>query len=131
MLRIRGQRPQDVKAELASTGHWSFLIEPERLIPVGPRDVQPEVVADYLAVRQIPTNLAGWEVGLPMSRDELLAKVLTYAAAQTVEHRRHVALELRDAPPWLAEHEAVKAALAALRRDADPRVAAGAAWSTP
>jgi FkbM family methyltransferase len=128
-LRFYDKSPSQLKAVVEELGYQNFLIEPGQLVPVTAGEIQPEVVADYLAVKRLPARLPGWKVVGPHTRQQLLDKVLTACAHPHEHHRRHIACVLKDAPAWLFGHRAVRRALAKLQADADDTVRQAAAWS--
>lgn len=128
MLLLRGSAPAELRRELASLGNWIFTILPGTLVAAPASDFEPRVLLDELAIKRIPAGLPGWRVRLPCSAEEIEDQVLVYASSDQPALRRHVARELRCAPAWLLQREAVQDALRALSLDREPTVAAAAAW---
>ena len=121
---------RELKAGLEGYGYPNYLIEEARLRPVSPQDMQFPVVADYLAAKQLPPNLHGWELCIAKAgREELLPAALKGCASSNPVERAHMARMLQQAPECLLSEAAVHDALAALRNDPVPLVQESAAWS--
>ncbi len=131
ILRLRDQRPADLRAALAAHGYRSHLIDHGRLVPVGTADLQPTVVTDDLAICGAEPELSGWLVGEPLSQDEIASRILVDCRMEGPAYRAHAAWVLEQAPEWLRERPAIRLPLAQLRRDREPFVSLSAAWSAP
>ena len=128
-LRIAGSSANDVLHALARTGYQMFLIEePKTLRRVRPESFQPETVADYLALKDERALDPSWPILPERSEEDLVDAILVEAHSHTPDHRRSIALQLRDAPPTLLAHPKVVRALARLTLDRDQRVAHATRW---
>lgn len=115
-----GASTQELRAALELHGYRCHLIDTSilhRLVPVSADEVQPECVADYLAFKETPADLAPWFVGAPFGHAELVERVLTMCRLPDVDHRAYAARVLRDAPVWMRAHPAILAAVEDLRAD--------------
>jgi FkbM family methyltransferase len=125
-----GATTHDLRAALGRHGYVCYLIDGSleyRLVPVSAAEVQPECVADYLALKTVPTDLAPWFVSPAFGRAELVERVLTMCRHASVDHRRYAAQVLREAPVWMLAHESIRAAVLDLREDPDATVREAAA----
>jgi len=130
-LHLFGQTPGGLRAALEGFGYRNYQIEPGELVPVGPDDLQVDVVADCLACRAVPPLPDGWRVGGRPSRAALAEQVVAAARSPVEEQRSYLARSLRAAPAGVQGRRSVVEALAALRDDGSVAVREAAAWSAP
>src|SRR6266446_3077239 len=129
-LHFYKQTVNQLKAALEQLGYRNYLIEPGRLIPVRAHDLQPLMVADHVALKELPAGLPGWEISARRSSRGTRLKAALRACASSHDHERaHMARALRDAPSWLLSETLIQSALEMLRNDHIPLVRADAAWS--
>lgn len=122
-LRFFDATPNDLLGTLDQLGYTSYLVEPGRLVRVSPREMQPQTLVDYLAVKRSPGALPGWRVETGMGFDERLRRIVADCAHQNPHHRAHMATALATTDDPISAHPEVAAALDALLRDDDEDVA--------
>jgi FkbM family methyltransferase len=123
-LERYGQTTADLQAALEQFGYSIYLIDhhhPGQLVPVRSSDVQPECVLDCLAAKRLPARLDPWRV-VPLTRAQWTAWVLGASTDPHPPYRRHFAVAMRTAPPWLRAEPAVREALKRMRSDPDHSV---------
>ncbi len=123
-----GETPRTLKTVFEHLGYQNYLIENHRLVPVRAADFQPECNADYLAVKQMPIEIPGWPIAPPLSREEVIQKLLADAVYPNADVRRHPARVLQEERGDWLDDARVRAALEALARDPELSVRAAAAW---
>lgn len=126
-LRLLGQTPQRLKAEVEALGYASYLVEHQRLVPVSPEDLQAECVADYLATRRPPEHSGAWPV-LPRSPEETIAKVIESGTRPDEAERAYIAGALAGAGEAILSEPRVLACLESLSADPSAAVRAAASW---
>ncbi len=126
VLAPRGLEPSALVAAFAELGYDTYFVADGVLVPADLYAFQPETVADYLASK--PGRPLPWPVVNPASTGQLAARVAAEAASPLVEARAALAGALATAPRALLSQTAVGRALEALALDAEPEVAAAAAW---
>ena len=123
MLTQYGKEPQDIIASLERYGYRCFLIDSRShgcLVPVGSTDLQPECVADYLAFKSVPAELAPWYVGPPFDRSELVQRIIRTTTTRDDYHihRSYGERVLAAAPEWVLEDAAIQELQHGLRSSA-------------
>ena len=126
-LLQNGHSPQQLKSVFEEYGYRSYLLLPNRLIPVEVSDIQPSNVADYLAVKSLPQNFGAW-LHEAMSKQEVLSRLQAEWNSPKVSNRVYVAAALRTAPEDLISCTEVNLALARLAKDSNIKVREAASW---
>jgi hypothetical protein len=116
--------------ELEALGYSTYFVEPGRMVRVNADEMQPQTLADYLAVKRVPAALNGFTVEGSMTQEERVARVVADCAHQNEHHRIYMAGALADGDLKLRTHPDVTEALELLRQDPSPAVREAAAWST-
>jgi hypothetical protein len=93
-------------------------------IQVGPEDLQPETVCDYLASRSDPP----WPIRHAPTAAEVAARFSDEARHQLWTHRRYVAGVLETAPEALRRRPEICNAMERLLIDSTPAVHQAARW---
>jgi FkbM family methyltransferase len=109
-LNIQGQTCAGLKRAVSAFGYASYLADGRQLRPVWPEQIQPELLVDYLATKT-PPDLPGWQIGPPLSAEELRGRCLAMAKVDFDPQFEHLARELAGAPAWLRADPAVRAAV--------------------
>jgi FkbM family methyltransferase len=138
-LRYYGRTETELKGQLERLGYRNYLIEAPgagdrllarvarllgaaappaggggRLIPVNASDPQPIYNVDYLAVKGSLPDLAPWSVAEPLTRREVIARVLASCEDAEPNQRVHLDRLLVTGPSWLRDDERVRRAVDAL-----------------
>jgi FkbM family methyltransferase len=129
MLHRNGQTVNHLKAALEEFGYRCYRIEAGRLRVSHASELQPEVIVDYLAAKQLAGPLSGWRVEPQASRGLRVEWVLAACGHPNEDCRAHVARVLETAPDWLFSEPEVRQALARLRSDPHEEVRSAAGWS--
>lgn len=122
MLSQYGHVPEEILAKLEGYGYRCYLVDsssPGRLVPVDSDVPQPECVADYLASKSIPDQLAPWWIDRPLERAEIISRWVRTTETHD-DHRIHRTYGERlmaRAPIWMKEDERVKNLQGCLRRE--------------
>lgn len=130
-LALAGESAADLQACFEELGYATYLIEGRRLTRLGPGEVQVVTVADCLAVKRRPAGLNGWDVRIQSTESDTLLRITNEAAHPNPDCRAYAARAMAGLDPDLLTHPLVAGALADLRADPEPAVAAAAAWSAP
>ena len=112
-----GYAPRDVLDALEQHGYRCYLIDPppgHRIVPVGSDDLQPEAVADYIAFKDLPSRLLPWSIAPPLTRHEVISRVLATCTHEDIYHREYGARLLASAPRWLVEDDSIQELKASL-----------------
>ena len=111
-LDVFGETCQRLKAAFSQFGFQSYYVDSSRarLVPIEPDDMQPDCVADYLAVKSSARALwfrgrqrtiGAWPVARRLGRAEWLGWLRSACGrAASVEERSHLVRELARAPAW-------------------------------
>ena len=129
-LWLFGQTPNRLLAALEEYGYTNYLVEPGQLVPVRASDLQAECNVDYLAVKQLPTDLQDWRIVPPMTLEETIDKVLSSCTHSHHHCRTYIARALARADPAILFHPKVMEALESLRTDPNTEVRAAVSWWT-
>jgi len=127
-LGLFGLTPHDLFGELESLGFTSHLIEPGRLVPVRPADVQPQTILECLAFKRRPAGLGGWHIDPPMSAAERIERIRSDCRHANVTHRRYMAAALERAEPPALTSPGVVEVLEELAEDPDDVVRTALGW---
>lgn len=129
MLAGQGSSVPALRSVLAEMGYEVLLIDhlrPGVLVETPVDSVQVESASDVLAVTSRPEGLSlRWRIEPPLTKVQVITRVLDAAASPAAGYRLHSADLLRDGPPWLHEAGAVGPALEALARDGSAEVRLG------
>jgi FkbM family methyltransferase len=132
-LEKYGQTTHQLLEAVSLHGYDIYLVDHARegyLVPVGPADLQPEAVSDYLACKRDKAyHLSSWQVDSPFSREVLVERLLRTCVNPYPPFRRHAALTLKHGPSWLTSEPAIRDMLRILRDDLSSDVRAAAEWS--
>jgi hypothetical protein len=118
----------DLEAALQELGYATFSVEPGRLIPTTPGELEPQSCINCLAVKGRPPDVAGWCVTEPRSRDETIQRIVGQARSPRAFDRAYLARVLAEADATILADPRVRLALQQLCRDADDTVRLAAAW---
>ncbi|MDQ4132797.1 MAG: FkbM family methyltransferase [Actinomycetota bacterium] len=127
-LASYGLSPTELMGELEALGYSTYFVEPGRMVRVSADDMQPQTLADYLAVKRVPAGLEGFTIDGFMSREERVARVVADCTHHNEHHRIYMARALAEADEKLRSHPDVVEALEHLRSDPSAAVRAAAAW---
>lgn len=130
ILRQTGSSAQELHELLASFGYRLFILRREGspgLSRTRASWPQPEGCADYVAIMETPEPWRPWLRAEEASIDDLMSRCVIAATDPHPPYRTWTAEVLRTFPDQLRSHPEVRQALAALRDDIDPQVAAAAA----
>jgi FkbM family methyltransferase len=128
-LQFFGNTRADLESALERYGYTSYSVEPGRLIPTQPGELEPQSCINCLAVRGRPPEIAGWHVTEPRSLDETIRRVVGQSGSPRAFDRAYVAHVLADADTAIQTDPRVGLVLRRLCRDADESVRLAAAWS--
>lgn len=110
-LWFYGQRPRRVKAAMESAGYRNYLVGEAALTPVIQDDLQIDCRVDYLAVKgELPAS-ARPTVRAPLSRSEVVERIVAAYENPDEPSRAYLLREVHDAPDWLRSHPMVKETL--------------------
>jgi FkbM family methyltransferase len=121
-----GLTPSNLIARLAAHGLAVWRVGDGELTPVRAGELQPETVADYLAMP--PAASPPWPVTPPLSDDQIASMIATEARHHVWSHRSYVAGVLESADPSFVDRPEVRAALECLVLDRELRVRANTRW---
>jgi FkbM family methyltransferase len=127
-LRFFGNTRAELEAALHELGYSTFSVEPGRLIPTRPGELEPQSVVNRLAVKGQPPEVAGWCVTGPRSLDETVRGVVGQSRSPRAFDRAYVARVLAQAGGAVLADPGVRLVLERLSRDADESVRLAAAW---
>jgi FkbM family methyltransferase len=117
-LGMYGTDTRHLRRTLEGFGYCNYLIDGV-LRPVRANDVQPDAVANYLALKELPPSIQGWRFEGPFCEAEIVQRVLSLCAAAGVDkqwgYRQHLINEISGPPAWLLSHRRVKKALHTLQ----------------
>lgn len=126
MLRQTGTSAAELHELVASLGYRLFILRREgspRLAPTHPAWPQPEALADFVAITEMPDAWRPWVDAEEPSTDELVSRFLIAAYNPNAPFRVWTADVLRTLPEPLRSHPELRQTLAAMRDDVDPLVA--------
>jgi FkbM family methyltransferase len=118
----------DLRAALERHGYTSYNVEPGRLIPSRPDELEPQSCINCLAVKG-PPDIPGWRVTGPRSREQTIQKVIGESLSARAFDRAYVARVLAQADPGIRSDRRIRGVLGRLSRDADESVRLAASWS--
>jgi FkbM family methyltransferase len=127
-LHFFGETPGRLHASLQRLGYTNYQLEPGRLVPIHPDELQPECVINCFAVKGQPPHLGGWRIVAPRSFEETVDKIISEAAHADAHHRAYIARALADAEPAIRSDPRVTAVVTSLCHDSNEEVRAAAAW---
>jgi FkbM family methyltransferase len=116
--------PADLLRRLEALGLQTWRIGDGELVRVGPDDLQPETVCDYLASRGRPP----WPEREAPSTAEVVDRFVAESRHPLWTHRRYVAGVLATAPEVVVANLRIQDALERLLVDPDPAVHEAASW---
>jgi hypothetical protein len=127
-LSRRGSHPSELVEELDRLGYATYVIEPGRLVRVGADQPQPQMVADYLAVKQLPPELDGWRVDQSLALQDQLGRLLVDCTSPDELRRAHAASVLAGVDADVLADPSVRVALDSLIEDPSETVRKAASW---
>lgn len=127
-LRLLGETPNSLTAQLEQFGYRNFLVESGQLVPVQSGDLQPVCTVDYLATKRPLGSVPGWQVVSPMTTEEMVTKVVLSCASVNDHDRAYIARALAMSNRSVLSDERVIDALISLQTDASADVRAAASW---
>ena len=119
-----GLVPGDLVRRLHDFGLQTWRIGDHELFRVGPDDLQPETVCDYLASRSEPP----WPERPAPDADAVATRFVAEGGHALWTHRRYVAGVLVSAPPDLVARPEIQDLMERLLIDPVPAVHAAAVW---
>ena len=124
-----GAAPADLVTTLERQGYRHYLVEPGRLVPWTAGDFQTQALVDLLAIRNVPRELrTSCRVDGPLTHDERCQRAAADARHAVADVREAVGRLLAGAPAATLADPRVRAALAGLADDPEPRVRAAVEW---
>jgi FkbM family methyltransferase len=124
--------PQDLREQIAALGYLTFLVDrvrPERIVPVGPQDIQPDCVSTLLGARDAEVvRRMGYEIA-PYSEAEITERLIAACASEGATDRWHALREFERGPQRLREEPVVEVAVERLQRDPTGIVRDAAWWA--
>ncbi|MBN1888132.1 MAG: FkbM family methyltransferase [Thermoflexales bacterium] len=130
-LRLFGETPNRLMAAFERFGYRNYLVGPGRLTPVQSDHMQPECNVDYLAIKQLPEGMKNWQIVLPMTTEQMIARILSACAHSNNFCRLYTARALAGATrDYLLDLRVVNA-LESLCMDPNAEVRAAMAWFDP
>jgi FkbM family methyltransferase len=127
-LHFFGETPGRLHTSLQRLGYTSYQLEPGRLVPIHPGELQPECVINCFAVKGQPPRLDGWRITAPRSREDTIDKFISEAGHADEHHRAYIARALAEAEPGILSDPRVAAAVRSLGHDPSEDVRTAAAW---
>jgi len=121
--------PRELRRAFTRLGYrYHYLISGSRLIAVDPREIQPQVVGEYLAVKKPLQALAGWfiEEGLPLNQ---MVEFLCHNASIESRYKEQIGKALREAPRAVLADPEIQDLLAACWHDENQLVHASVQWN--
>lgn len=128
-LALFGASPTGLRAEFDKLGYTSMAVEPDRLVPVVPGQMQPQTIVDCVAVKHDLT-LPGWPTVPPLSFEELVGRIVADGRHSNPDHRVYIAGALAGATPEILSCPAVVETLDLLVADPVEPVRRAASWWT-
>jgi FkbM family methyltransferase len=123
-LAAFGETIQGLKRIFTDHGYGLYYVDretPGRLAPMGADDLQPEAVADYLAIKGEPTGLAPWYLE-PLTHTELVDHLRKEGARSEAVIRGYVAAAFATASEQFRADPLIQSSLMDLARDPDADV---------
>jgi FkbM family methyltransferase len=130
-LRFFGNTRADLQAALDRHGYTSYNVEPGRLIPLQPCELEPQYSINRLAVKNTPPEIAGWSLTGPRSREQTIGRVIGLSRSHTPVDRAYVARVLGQAETDIRSDPRVRLVMRRLCRDPDESVRLAASWFLP
>jgi FkbM family methyltransferase len=105
LLPLLGTSTRELRATIEELGYELLLIDrlrPGTLVEGGADSVQPECVADYLALVSRSQRLErDWSIEPPFGREQIVTRLLHAAASEDPVHRGYAADLFAVEPDWL------------------------------
>jgi FkbM family methyltransferase len=128
-LGLFGHSRADFTRELEQYDYSSFSVEPGRLIPFDPHELEPQSVINCLAVKARPPGITGWRVAGSRGHEETVARIVDQSRSSRVFDRAYLVAVLAEADESIRVDPQVQLVLDQLRRDGSVAVRRAAAWS--
>jgi FkbM family methyltransferase len=123
-----GETPRSLAAGLSEWGYNNYLVTLGRLVPITSSNMQVECNSDYLATKQTLDVPRGWRLSEPMSREEIISRVIAASKHPHEHHRAYIAQALTQADEWVLADKEVRRALSHLSADPHADVRQAASW---
>jgi len=130
-LAFFGNTRVELEDTLHQMGYSTFSVEPGRLIPTRPDDLEPQSCINRLALKGRSPRVPGWSVTEPRSLQETIGRVIGQARSPRPFDRMYVARVLAEANAAILTDPRVRLVLWQLCGDADEGVRRAAAWFAP
>ena len=121
-LAMAGTSTTELLSAMEALGYANYLIDPGRLTRLDATELQPQTVADVLALKRRPAGLRDWVVAPRMNADELIRRLVAESAHSNPDCRIHAARTMLAAGPAVLEDPRIIEALDALASDPEGRV---------
>jgi hypothetical protein len=118
----------ELVSQLEEYGYVVYNVDDHRLMRRRPDEVQVTTVMDVLAVKHGVHGLPDWRVEPPISRRELIERLIAESRIWNPDCRASAARVARELHPDVLDLPAVAAVLDGLSKDPAPIVRAAAAW---
>lgn len=129
-LALAGATPEQLIAAFEAHGYTNYLVEPGRLTRVAADEMQPQTIADYLAVKRRPPGLGDWMVVPGMTGTERVSRALVDCHHPNPHHRAYIARALAGFDEAVLARSEIARALDALAADPGASVREAARWWT-
>lgn len=134
-LGLMGADPSQLLGVVEGFGYTAYMVDRSRLVPVSSADLQPRTEVDYLALKQWPASLKGWELASPLTTEERVAMLVEDCRSESEDCRAYIARAIGEAVESagtdLLGHDELRAALDRLAEDPVDTVRGAVAWWSP
>jgi FkbM family methyltransferase len=129
-LGLFGTDTRHLRRSLEKFGYRNYHINGRVLRPVRANDIQTDVVANYLAIKEPPADFRGWSFADPPTKFETIQGLLSLCAGvdKIWGYREHLKAELAGPPNWLLSHRGVRKTLRSLQIEIDQDFGFGFCW---
>jgi hypothetical protein len=126
-LNFFDHTPAHLKSALEGFGYRNYLVEPDSLVPVQVKDLQPFTCVDLLAVQRTPAGFRTFRIDPPLPRSEMISRIVHSSHLGNPDERRYIARALQTTERSILADEQVIEAVALLRNDTDLTIREAAA----
>ncbi len=127
VLRDISPEPAALLRQVEEFGYTLYRVTPGGIWPWDATQFQPEIVCDYLALKDQSPEDAGLEVKPPLTINEAAEFISVEVGRKSFDHRIAMAWTLQFAPRELLDHPLVTGAIASLQQDPAEEVRSQAA----
>ncbi len=127
-LNLMGTSPAELLKQVEGFGYQAYMVDGRRLRPVSSADLQPRTEVDYLALKQWPESLTGWQEGPTLTADERVAMLVEECGSPSEDCRAYIGKAIAAADGALLERPDLRTALDLLVDDPVVTVRAAVAW---